>query len=147
MQKAPLVSLTMTCFVAGCISGIEKPHQQAPKPTQTSSAGDQTSKVPLPLEQTAECMLKVLKTVPGVSEPRLGNATTGGWTHPFLEYRAAEESRWIQPTRFDVQKPDDGHILFMGTLPGVGPLDTHVTDVVVQQWKLQCGVAAIVILG
>jgi hypothetical protein len=78
MQKAPLISLMVTCLVAGCINGIEKPLQQAPKPTQTSSAGDQTSEVPLPLEQTAECMLKVLKTVPGVSEPRLGNVTTGG---------------------------------------------------------------------
>jgi hypothetical protein len=147
MQKAPLISLMVTCLVAGCINGIEKPLQQAPKPTQTSSAGDQTSEVPLPLEQTAECMLKVLKTVPGVSEPRLGNVTTGGWTHPFLEYRAAEESRWIQPTRFDVQKRDDGHILFMAMLPGMSALDTHVTNVVVQEWKVQCGVAAIVILG
>ena len=73
MQKIPIASLMMACLGAGCRSEIEKP-------TQTSTAGAETSKVPLQLQQTAECMLKVLKTVLGVSEPRLDNATSGGWT-------------------------------------------------------------------
>jgi hypothetical protein len=92
-------------------------------------------------------MLKILKTVPGVSEPRLDNATSGGWTHPFLEYRAAEESQWVQPTRFDAQKAADGSFSFVGILPGTGRLDTHVTNIVVEQWKTQCGVEATVILA
>ena|ERR1700723_393968 len=140
MQKIPIVSLVMACLVVGCISGIEKPNQ-------TSSAGPETSEVPLQLKQTAECMLKVLKTVPGVSEPRLDNATSGGWTHPFLEYRAAEGSHWVQPTRFDAQKTTAGSFSFVGILPGMGPIDTHVTNVVVEQWKARCGVEAMVILA
>jgi hypothetical protein len=106
----------------------------------------QTSDVPARLKQTTECMLKVLKTVPGVSEPRLGNATSSGWTHPFLEYRAAEDSHWEQPTRFDAQKSDDGRFWFMSMLPGMGTIDTHVTDVVVLKWKAQCTVEAAVLL-
>jgi hypothetical protein len=140
MQKIPIASLMMACLVVGCISAIKKP-------TQTSSARAETSGVPLPLKRPAECMFKVLKTVPGVSEPRLDNATGDGWTHPFLEYRAAEGSQWVEPTRFDAQKNAAGGFSFVGILPGVGPLDTHVTNVVVEQWKTQCGVEAMVILA
>ena len=92
-------------------------------------------------------MFKVLRTVPGVSKPLLGNATSGGWTHPFLEYRAAEGSHWEQPTRFDVQKSRDGRFLFMATLPGIGTIYTHVTDVVVQKWKERCSAEAVVVFA
>jgi hypothetical protein len=81
-------------------------------------------------------MLKVLKAVPGVSEPRLGNAASGEWSHPFLEYRALEGSHWEQPTRFDVQQSDDGGFWFMAMLPGMGTIGTRVTDVVVLKWKV-----------
>ncbi len=92
-------------------------------------------------------MLKVLKTVPGVSEPRLGNASSAGSTRPFLEYRATEASRWKQPTRFALQRSPDGQVYFMAVLPGnVIPSDTHVTNVVVQRWKAQCGADATVLM-
>jgi hypothetical protein len=107
----------------------------------------QTSGHALDLGQTTSCMLKVLNTVPGVSEARLGTSTNGGWIHPFLKYRAAEESHWVQPTRFDLQKSDKAKVWFMATLPGMGTLDTHVTNVVVQEWKQQCGVVAVVLLA
>jgi hypothetical protein len=58
-------------------------------------------------------MLKVLKTVPGVSEPRLGNAASGEWSHPFLEYRALEGSHWEQPTRFDGLTPTNRSAKFI----------------------------------
>ncbi len=105
----------------------------------------QTSDVPLHPKQTTECMLKVLKGVPGVSEPRLGSAASGGWTYPFLEYRATEDSRWEQPTRFDLQKSDDGRMLFIAMLPGMGRIDTHITRVVMQKWRARCGVEAAVL--
>jgi hypothetical protein len=105
----------------------------------------QTSNGALHLKEATDCMLKALKAVPGVSQPRLGNATSGGWTHPFLEYRATEDSHWQQPTRFDLEKSDEGRILFVAMLPGMGRIDSHVTDVVVQKWKEQCGVDVVVL--
>jgi hypothetical protein len=107
----------------------------------------QTSNVPEPLKQSANCMYEVLKTTPGVSEPKLGYVTSEGWTHPFLEYRAEETNRWVQPTRFEAQKADHGKFWFLATLPGlidprIGHLDIHVTEAVVQKWKAQCNVDA-----
>lgn len=99
------------------------------------------------LKQTTECMLQVLRVVPGVSEPHLGSASSGGWTHPFLEYRADEESHWEQPTRFDAQQSNNGAVYFRAVLPGVGRIDTHVTNLVVQKWKEQCGVEAVVVFA
>jgi hypothetical protein len=93
-------------------------------------------------------MLKVLKAVPGVSDPRLGSVTSEGWTHPFLEYRAAEETRWIEPTRFDVLKAGQGPYSFTAVLPGIGNgIDIHVTKIVMQRWKDLCGVDAMVELA
>ena len=107
----------------------------------------QAEGVPLPLKQTTECMLRALRTVPGVSEPRIGYSTSDGWTHPYLGYRAAEESHWEQPTRFDAQKSHDGGFRFMATLPGVGKFDFHVTNNVVKEWKEVCGIEAVVVLA
>ena len=105
--------------------------------------------LPPELQQKAECMLAILKATPGVSGARLGVSTRGGWTHPFLEYRADEKTRWVQPTRFDLQKRADrnlGKYWFLAILPGltaVGEdLDFHVTDAVVKAWKDQSGVQA-----
>ena len=112
------------------------------------SAQGQTSDVPPSLKQSADCMLEVLKTVPGVSEPKLGYVTREGWTHPFLEYRAAERTSWVQPTRFEARRSARG-MWFQAVLPGVvSPglgLDIHVTDAVMKKWKTQCHIDAIVI--
>jgi hypothetical protein len=96
-------------------------------------------------------MLKVLKAVPGVTDPKLGTFSFAGSTWPYLEYRAAEGSSWVQPTRFAVhQAPDgnmrypDGGVVFMGMLPGAMPIDLHVTDVVVEKWRAQCKVDVVV---
>ena len=136
-QVAPLASawpLSITLFAVSCaLSLIAVP------------ARAQNKDVPLHLKQTTECMLKVLKATPGVSEPRLESATSGGWTYPLLEYRAIEDSHWEQPTRFDLQKSDDGRMFFVAMLPGIGRIDTHVTRVVVQKWRARCSVEAAVL--
>ena len=98
-------------------------------------------------------MLKALKTLPGIQNPRLGIATSNGWTHPFLEYQPSEKARWIQPTRFDALKPADvehGPYSFQAIVPGLMPagqqrLDLHVTERVVREWKEQCGVRALIL--
>jgi len=110
----------------------------------------QTSVAPARLTQAVQCMLKALEAIPGVSEPRLGNAESSGASIPFIEYRAAEATRWMQPTRFTFQGASKGVIWFETVLPGVMPVgsepDLHVTDVVTERWQLQCGVHASVLL-
>jgi hypothetical protein len=106
----------------------------------------QTDGVPLPLKRTTDCMFAVLKTMPGVSEPRMGIATNNGWTHSFLEYRAAERSSEEQPIRFDAKKSDHDGYWFLAVRSGMGEVDLHVTEVVIAKWKTQCGVDASVLL-
>lgn len=87
-------------------------------------------------------MFEVLQTVPGVTEPRLGYVTADGGTLPFLEYRAAEKSSWVEPTRFDARKTDDGDYWFLAYLPGIGEIDSHITETIMEKWKAQCDVDA-----
>jgi hypothetical protein len=110
----------------------------------------QTSDLPVPLKQTADCMYEVLKAMPGVSDPKLGYVTSNGWTHPFLEYRADEATQWVQPTRFEAQRNEKGQYSFLGILPGqidprLGALDLHVTNAVTTKWNTQCHANAFVI--
>ncbi len=95
-------------------------------------------------------MYKVLKTVPGVSEPKVGYVTSDGWTHPFIQYRAAEQDSWLEPTRFDVKRSDHHKYHFLAILPGMVPpggrLDLHVTEAVTQKWRSECSVDAEVLL-
>jgi hypothetical protein len=100
--------------------------------------------VPASVRENAECMFKVLQTIPGVSAPELGYVESQGWRHPFLEYRAAEENSWVQPFHFEARKNANGSVSFFGILPGIGPpghLDNHVTDTILEKWRTQCGVA------
>jgi hypothetical protein len=87
-------------------------------------------------------MLRVLKAMPGVSHPRQGISTVHGVARPYVEYRASERSRWDGPTRFELQPSDGGYFWFMAVLPGMMPIDTHVTDAVIKQWKAECHVDA-----
>ncbi len=104
-----------------------------------------TAEVPTELKTNAECMLTVLKMVPGVSELRLDSDNRNGWNHPFLEYRAAEGLRGSQRMRFDAQKSVEGYHWFLAYLSGMGNPQIHVTELVIQSWKTQCGVSANVI--
>jgi len=109
-----------------------------------------TPAVPIPLKQPTECMYEVLKTMPGVREPKIGYVTREGWTHPFLEYRAEETNSWVQPTHFEAKRDDKDRYWFEALVPGiidprVGHFDIHVTDAVVEHWKTQCHVVVVVI--
>jgi hypothetical protein len=108
-----------------------------------------TPGVPMPLKQRAECMYEVLKTMPGVSEPKLGYVTREGWSHPFLEYRADETNSWVQPTHFEAKRGDYDRYWFLALVPGIidpriGYFDIHVTNAVVEKWKTQCHVEVVV---
>ncbi len=102
----------------------------------------QTTDVPLTLRQSAECMYKALLIVPGVSNPKLGYVTSDGWTHPYLEYRAAEDSPSVQHPRFYALRPHDGKYWFLAVLSGLGGPDIHTSEAVMQKWKTRCGVEA-----
>jgi hypothetical protein len=103
-----------------------------------------SGEVPAELRKNAECMLKVLNVTPGVSEPRLGSDDSHGWYHPFLEYLATEGLRGSQLMRFDAQKSAEGY-WFLAYLSGWGNPEIHVTKLIIQNWKTQCGVSANVI--
>jgi hypothetical protein len=105
------------------------------------------------LMRSAECMLKVLKSEPGVDQARLGTSNVG-WIHPYLEYSASEKTGWVQPTRFEALKPADpsrGPYLFQAVLPGVlperGKFDLHVTNNVEKRWKRRCGVEVLTLFN
>ena len=91
-------------------------------------------------------MLRILKTTRGVSEPSIyddGNALC-------LEYSPDEKDRWVQPTRFCLQRDTaHGTPYFMALFPGLGdePLDTHVSDAVIARWHKRCGVIAFVLFA
>lgn len=98
----------------------------------------QTTDVPAPLEQTAECMIEVLKVMPEVSEPKLGVTTSEGWAHPFVEYRAAEAVSGATPIRFNAEKAERGGYWFLAVKSGLGAPEFHVTDTIIKKWKVQC---------
>ena len=120
----------------------------------SASAYGQQAPMPAELKRTAECMLKAVTTVPGVSKPTLGTTTIAGVAWPYLEYRAAEGSHRDQPIRFTAHyssdgslAPADSSIVFTAMLSGVGSVDLHVTDVVMQRWRGQCGAIVLVVLA
>jgi hypothetical protein len=107
----------------------------------------QVDKVPTTLKQDADCMYKVLRKTPGITEAKLGYVTRNGWTTPFLEYRADEGASRDIPIRFDAMKSDNGGYWFLAYRSGLGGLpDLHVTDAVMKIWKTQCRVDANVLL-
>jgi hypothetical protein len=108
----------------------------------TSLAIAQSNDVPPALNKTAQCMFEVLKGMPDVIEPKLGVITSEGWTHPFLEYRAAEALSKFDAIRFNAQKSDRDGFWFLAVKSGLGAPELHVTQAVIQKWKLQCSVDA-----
>jgi hypothetical protein len=98
------------------------------------------------LKQATECMLKILKAVHDVRDPKVGT----GIATPYVEYRAAENARWRNsPTRFVLQPANKGVIFFQAMLPGMTTVsslpDTHITNIVIKKWKAQCGVQAAIL--
>jgi acyl-CoA reductase-like NAD-dependent aldehyde dehydrogenase len=110
----------------------------------SSASRAQTSDANAALEQTAECMLQVLKEIPEVSEPKLGVTTSDGWSRPYLEYRGAEVLSSSSPIRFNAKKADHGGYWFEAVKSGFGAPEFHVTDAVMRKWKARCSIDAVV---
>jgi len=97
------------------------------------------------LKRSADCMLGVLQTTQGVTDAKIFSDQS----RFCLQYRAAEKSRWIEPTEFCLQGsrnatqgPYDFWAIFPGvTPPGEDP-DIHVSEAIMQKWNAQCGVRA-----
>lgn len=114
---------------------------------------------PQSLRQTTECMLDVLKTVPNVSEARLGlakgrsvNQLQPIWTHPFLRYVYTYPDGRRQAVRFDAEiyrtrgRTRYGFSAALSGLSEVGvkPADwgtREITDL----WKAKCSADAFVV--
>ena len=97
------------------------------------------------LKKATDCMLQILKTTPGVSEPKIDIARDS----VCVEYRPHEKSVWENPTRFclnsdygSLHTPYIFNAFFPGaTVPG-GKLDIHVSASVMEKWNKKCGVSA-----
>jgi hypothetical protein len=112
------------------------------------------------LRKDAECMFRVLKTVPGVDHVKLGASSYQNWIHPYLEYRAtADETGYRQVIRYDAERActvDNPHnccstadrdycfvaILSGLTASGTEPSDWGTRDID-RKWKSACGVTAL----
>jgi hypothetical protein len=101
------------------------------------------------LQKATDCMLQVLKTTPGVSDPKIyvdKDSTC-------LEYRPDEKAVWggglsgFCITTRTASPPYQFEGSFPGLLgPGEEDADLHVTDVVVKKWREHCEVFTILIL-
>lgn len=90
-----------------------------------------------PLEETAECLVNVAKATPEVSDVTLGVDASGGWTRPFVEYRADEALSRGRPIRFTAIR-DQGSYEFWAFESGLGAPELHVTEAVMQKWETHC---------
>jgi hypothetical protein len=120
------------------------------------------------LQKSLDCMLQVLKTTYGVSDPKIvdpgdpiGTETTPDSSDPKIpgvtgfvcvQYNPDEKNRWDKPTEFchnraSTHTPYLFTGMFPGLLPPSGKLDMHVSEVVVYWWNAKCGVAALIITG
>jgi hypothetical protein len=97
--------------------------------------------IPVAVMQRAQCMYDVLKTIPGINEPKLGYVTNAEWNHPFVEYLAAEGGR-VSQIRFEAEKPRPDHLgywfltSFVGGIPS--DLDLGLMEFIMHKWKTQC---------
>lgn len=98
------------------------------------------------LQKATDCMLQVLKTTPGVSEPKVDVANDS----VCLGYRPDEKTVWEQPTTFCLDPnfhSTKTPYVFTGYFPGVvsspgEESDIHVSESVIKKWNAQCGVFA-----
>jgi hypothetical protein len=106
------------------------------------------------LKRDAECMLRVLKSVPGIDGTEMGVSDLGGWSHPFLQYRAAPARDGYRATiRFDATKnfqSNDRKSTFEAMIPGIygqnesGPPD-YGTGALAKLWEKKCTVRVMVL--
>jgi len=102
----------------------------------------------------AECMLRVLKSVHGIDSVAMGMSDAAGWSHPFLQYRAAPEPDGYRATLVFSATRDfhstDSQPFFIADLPGVyglhesGPPD-YGTGKLAKLWEKNCRVHVMVL--
>jgi hypothetical protein len=98
------------------------------------------------LQKATDCMLRVLKTTSGVSDPKIDTANS----LVCLEYRPDEKAVWLEPTTFCLDPnfhSTKTRYVFTGHFPGVlspteKETDIHVSKSVMEKWDAQCGVFA-----
>jgi hypothetical protein len=96
------------------------------------------------LKLQAECMYRVLTTIPGVKEPKLGMSTRESqlWDVPFVEYLGTWEGGVIS-VRFNAIKAYvtdyTGYSFVFGFVGRVPPgFDESLLHTVMQAWKTSC---------
>jgi hypothetical protein len=106
------------------------------------------------LRQDAECMLRTLKSVPGIDGTEIGFSDTGRWSHPFIQYRAPPLSDGYRATiRFEATKSfyssGDKKPFFIVALSGISSPGedppTYGTGAVGKLWEEKCDVHAMVL--
>lgn len=107
------------------------------------SAYGATSNTSGQLTKATECMTKVLKSMAGVSDVKIGKKAVNGSTLPFIQYRSIEDNGSIWHLRFMSEQPSSGRIVFTTSISGLGPPKLPVTSAVVRKWKTQCDVDTI----
>jgi len=109
--------------------------------------------VPPKLSRDAECMLRVLKSAPGIDRIKLG-ISREDWPHPYLQYRTAPEPNGFRTTlRFEAlwfPHLGDAKSPFHVVLPGAVPFGrAHPPDfgagAMASLWNTKCDVSVSVL--
>jgi hypothetical protein len=156
-MKRPL-TVTIGLLVAGVAAWVLISRFCAPRRdiAKSSAAVADVSDIPFALTQRADCMYRVLATIPGVHQPREGRVTSNGWNHPFLEYSATiypylergGATIRVYPMRFEAQRDGRNHdeywYWFLGSFAGPIPpgFDMAQMESIMRKWKGLCHVVA-----
>ena len=119
---------------------------------RTASIDDLTPQ----LKSDTECMLRVLKSVPGIDDAEMGVSDTGDWLHPFLQYHAVAETNGFRATtRFeatrDFHSSSDQKTFFRALISGLAPPGEEPPDygtgAMAKLWEKKCNVHVMVLFA
>jgi hypothetical protein len=97
------------------------------------SAGEE---VPAPLMSAAECMARVLRAVPGVTDVQINPSTGTGGAYPVLAYRssdAAGRRRYTELSLFEISGIDAPYVFDRADIEG-----DPVAERLLPVWKARC---------
>jgi hypothetical protein len=92
--------------------------------------------VPMPLMSAAECMVRTLKTVPGVSDVQINVMPAKGSAYPVLTYRfadAAGRRRFTELSLFEITGADEPYVFDRADIQ-----DDLVAERLLPIWKTRC---------